>query len=288
MSTLQTTTSASRPTLGAGDVGESYFETDSKNIIIWDGSAWRGYQNDGVSVSGWSGQNRFTASFDGTNDYMETSVPIVTGTEAITLSGWVYLTSAPASFDQFIAIRGSTSTGTARALGVETTGKLTFNTFASTVVGTTVLSTSTWYHVATTCSGGTAKVYLDGVLEASGSVIYNSVASGNTFTVARGGTTEYAAAKIDDVAVWNEALGDGGVSVGSTATGDIASLYNSGVPGNIMSLGSSGPAGWWRMGDGYEGGSGTTIYDMSLNSNNGQLTNGASIASVGSGEDIYV
>lgn len=285
MSTITPCTSLSRPTEVTGRIA---FETDTNNIIVYDGSAWIGYQNDGVSVSGWSGQNRFTASFDGTNEYMETSVPIVTGTEAITLSGWLYLTSAPSNYDQFIAIRGSTTGGTARMLGVATTGRLTFNTFASEIVGTTALSTSTWYHIAATCSGGTAKVYLDGVLEASGSVTYNSVASGNTFTVARGGTTEYAPAKIDDVAVWNEALGDGGVSVGSTATGDIASLYNSGVPGNIMSLGSSGPKGWWRMGDGYEGGSGTTIYDMSLSSNNGVLTNGASIASIGSGEDIYV
>ena len=286
MSTFSTCTSFTRPP--SPNDGDVLFETDSKNIIIWDGSAWRGYQNDGISISGWSGQNRFTASFDGTNEYMETNVPIVTGIEAITLSGWLYLTSAPSSYDQFIAIRGSTTAGTARMLGVATTGRLTFNTFASQLVGTTALSTSTWYHIAATCNAGTAKVYLDGVLEASGSVTYSSVASGNTFTVARGGTTEYAPAKIDDVAVWNEALGDGGVSVGSTATGDIASLYNSGVPGNIMSLGSSGPKGWWRMGDGYEGGSGTTIYDMSLSINNGVLTNGASIASIGSGENIYV
>jgi|DEB0MinimDraft_10_1074344.scaffolds.fasta_scaffold42630_1 hypothetical protein len=290
MSTLNTTTSTSRPTLGTGDAGASYFETDSKNIIVWDGTDWRGYQNDGISVSGWSGQNRFTASFDGTNDYMETGVPIVTGTEAITLSGWVYLTATPASYDTFISIRGSTSTGTGRFLGLySTTRKLTFGAYGPGVTGTTVLSLNTWYHIAATCSGaGAAKVYLDGVLEASGNITYNSVASGNTFTVARGGGTEYAQAKIDDVAVWNEVLGDGGVSVGSTATGDIASLYNSGAPGNIMSLGSSGPKGWWRMGDGYEGGSGTTIYDMSFSSNHGTLTNGASIASVGSGEDIYV
>lgn len=285
MSTFSTCTSSTRP--GSPANGDVLFETDSNNIIIWDGTNWRGYQNDGISVSGWSGQNRLTASFDGTNDYMETSVPIITGTEAITISGWLYVTSALVSYDQFIAIRGSTTAGTARMLGVATTGRLTFNTFASELVGTTALSTSTWYHIAATCSGGTAKVYLDGVLEASGSVTYNSVASGNTFTVARGGTTEYAPAKIDDVAVWNEALGDGGVSVGSTATGDIATLYNSGVPGNILSLGS-GPKGWWRMGDGYEGGSGTTIYDMSLSSNNGVLTNGASIVSIGSGESIYV
>jgi hypothetical protein len=73
---------------------------------------------------------------------METSVPIVTGTEAITISGWLYLTSSPSNYDQFIAIRGSTSTGTARMLGVATTGALTFNTFASQLVGTTVLYSS--------------------------------------------------------------------------------------------------------------------------------------------------
>jgi len=285
MSTFSTCTSTTRPTSPA--TGDVLFETDSNNIIIWDGTNWRGYQNNGISVSGWSGQNRLTASFDGTNDYMETSDPIITGTEAITISGWLYVTSTLASYDQFIAIRGSTSTGTARMLGVETSGKLTFNTFASQLAGTTTLSLNTWYHIAATCNLGTAKVYLDGVLEASGSVTYNSVSSGNTFTVARGGTSEYAPAKLDDVAVWNEALGDGGVSVGSTATGDIATLYNSGVPGNILSLGS-GPKGWWRMGDGYEGGSGTTIYDMSLGINNGELINGAAIASIGSGESIYV
>lgn len=285
MSTFTTCTSSSRP--GSPAAGDVFFETDSKNIIIWDGANWRGYQNDGISVSGWSGKNRFTASFDGTDDYMETGTSIITGTEAITLSGWVNLTSSPANYDQFVAIRGSTGGGTARMLGVNNASKLTFNTFASEAAGTTTLSTGTWYHVAATCNAGTAKVYLNGVLEASGSVTYNSVAGSNTFTVARGGASEYAIAKIDDVAVWNTALSDGGVSVGSTAGGDIATLYNSGVPSDVLSIGT-GLKGWWRMGDGYEAGTGTAIYDMSLETNNGTLTNGASIVAVGSGESIYV
>ena len=33
--------------------------------------------------------------------------------------------------------------------------------------------------------------------------------------------------------------------------------------------------GWWRMGAGTEDGSGTTIYDMSTNSNNGTLSGGS-------------
>lgn len=43
MSTLQTTTSSSRPSAQAGD---TYFETDTKNIIVYDGTNWRGYQWD--------------------------------------------------------------------------------------------------------------------------------------------------------------------------------------------------------------------------------------------------
>jgi hypothetical protein len=54
---------------------------------------------------------------------------------------------------------------------------------------------------------------------------------------------------------------------------DIVAIYNSGVPADISSL---NPVGWWRMGDGTEAGSGTTVYDMSSNSNNGTLNNMAS------------
>ena len=51
----------------------------------------------------------------------------------------------------------------------------------------------------------------------------------------------------------------------------VSDIYNSGVPIDIESL---NPVGWWRMGDGTEAGSGTTVYDMSDNSNNATLTNG--------------
>ena len=45
---IQTCTTTTRPTtnLVAGDMR---FETDTKNIIIWDGTNWIGYTNDGVN-----------------------------------------------------------------------------------------------------------------------------------------------------------------------------------------------------------------------------------------------
>jgi hypothetical protein len=68
MSTLNTTTVATRPTTlnNTTDVGKSYFETDTNNIIVWDGTNWRGYQNDGVTFSGTS----YVAELNGTNQYL--------------------------------------------------------------------------------------------------------------------------------------------------------------------------------------------------------------------------
>ena len=63
MSTLQTTTSSSRPSAQAGD---TYFETDTKNIIVYDGSNWRGYVSDGIPF----GKGSTSADFDGVDDYI--------------------------------------------------------------------------------------------------------------------------------------------------------------------------------------------------------------------------
>ena len=61
------TTSNTRPISPA--TGEMYFETDTKNFIIWDGANWIGYQNDGVSIPELS--NSFSAEFDANNtDYL--------------------------------------------------------------------------------------------------------------------------------------------------------------------------------------------------------------------------
>ena len=64
MSTFSTCTSSTRPSSPTD--GDVLFETDTKNVIIWDGSNWRGYQNDGTS--GWSGTNAYSMNFDGTDD----------------------------------------------------------------------------------------------------------------------------------------------------------------------------------------------------------------------------
>jgi hypothetical protein len=66
MSTLTSTTVATRPTLGAGDVGKSYFETDSNKILVWDGTNFNEWNRDGVALT--FPTSTYSASFDGVDD----------------------------------------------------------------------------------------------------------------------------------------------------------------------------------------------------------------------------
>ena len=58
---------------------------------------------------------------------------------------------------------------------------------------------------------------------------------------------------IDEVASWTKKL---------SAT-EVGEIYNGGAPTDLTGL---APRNWWRMGDGTEGASGTTVYDMGSSS----------------------
>ena len=88
--TIPTTTSSTRP--GSPSAGDAYFETDTKNVIIWDGTAWRGYLNDGVF--GWTGSSAYSISFDGTNDYVNLASVVTPTAQQGTISAWVKSSSS--------------------------------------------------------------------------------------------------------------------------------------------------------------------------------------------------
>ena len=86
MSTLTSTTSTTRPTLGASDVGKSYFETDSNRIIVWDGTAWHLWNHDLIVTPGLT-SNNFSLSVDGVDDYVNCgNVGDLAGATAYSLS----------------------------------------------------------------------------------------------------------------------------------------------------------------------------------------------------------
>mgnify|MGYP001170952335 CR=1 FL=1 len=49
MSTLLTTTSTGRPSLGSSDTGALYYETDTNRLIFWDGTIWNVYNRDSLT-----------------------------------------------------------------------------------------------------------------------------------------------------------------------------------------------------------------------------------------------
>lgn len=152
-------------------------------------------------------------------------------------------------------------------------------TYQSSVISSTALSLNTWYHVAATVTSGETKLYVDGSLDTTGSNTLNSFTYSKTHVgelyYSQTNAGRHFAGNIDELALFNSVL-----------TGDeITQLYNLGNPfdlnsdaGNYSS--SANLKAWWRMGDGTEAGSGTTIYDMSTNDSSSDdltLVNQASI-----------
>ena len=114
-------------------------------------------------------------------------------------------------------------------------------------------------------SSGNGKLYINGGQEATWSNGSNS--SVNRFSIGQewdSAASDFFDGKIDEVAIWNEAL----------SAADVTSLYNSGnglkASANSGNYDNSGDlVGYWKFNEG----TGSTLTDNTSNSNNGTLTN---------------
>ena len=111
-------------------------------------------------------------SFDGTNDYVE--IPHSAAFNLLsghTVDLWVKLDAYPVlgSYTPLVSkwVSGSEDKG----LAIFPTGKISyylFNTFGGVPLSSsTVLALGTWYHIAATYDGTTAKIYINGLMDAS-------------------------------------------------------------------------------------------------------------------------
>ena len=128
-----------------------------------------------------------------------------------------------------------------------------------------------WDHLVQIWDGSNLKAYINGVLVVSVSKSDNGLGTGGIVTIqgsSVGRWNDRAPINIDEVSIWDSALTDGGVSVGTQAQGQVATLYNTGVPSDLTSL---SPIGWWLMGDSQTGQTNggttpTTITDVGIGS----------------------
>ena len=209
--------------------------------------------------------NEKSVLFDGTDDRATFTPGRIDSSSEFSMSLWVKVVSLPGSLAFILATKeGSTIT-------LLSNGNITFETrtyssfsfgFKTVITGA---NTGQWYHFAMvkTNSGTTStfEYYVDGssigtdARTLSTTFAFGSSAGAAT-TAAVGSyhnTSYYGNVIVDELAIFPSAL----------SSSDVTAIYNSGAPDD---LDSHSPRNWYRMGDGTEAGSGTTVYDMGASS----------------------
>ena len=216
-------------------------------------------------------------NFDGNSahGYVSISSAPANGNNDYTFSAWIKPNNFGASntiiseFDN----PGGSSNVLIRFM-TTTTSKLwcgTYNNGYSAVASNTSLSAGQWVHVVCTKSGTTGSLYINGVLDNTGTL-------GNvTVTDTRIGAGENVSppyimnGTIDDTRIYNRALSASEISQLYNNPGNIASNVNATVK-PTTSAGSEeqgpGPVGYWKFDDGQ----GVTAQDSSSSNNDGTLT----------------
>jgi hypothetical protein len=270
MSTITPTTSSTRPT---GVQGRIAFETDTKNIIVYDGANWRSWESDGAS--GWSGINDYSLNFDGTDDRLDAISVVTPSATSGTISAWVKTTSS--AYQAILSTADTSGGGTWGWMAVYNNKlRITFRQgggAVKTADGSTTINDGSWHHVVAVSDGSAYSLYVDGSAETltnsnNDGTWYNdltNLTSTNIGSHVRSSAGNFFTGNIDEVAVWDSALSSSQITNIYKGESNGGSGGTNGTPGNLLSF---NPKAWWRMGDGIEANSGTTIYDMSAFDNN--------------------
>jgi len=128
------------------------------------------------------------------------------------------------------------------------------------------INIGTWNHLVVTRSGGTSRIYLNGVESTSGGQSLAGDITINEFG-AYGGAAYYWRGLFDDVRIYNYAL----------SAQDVANLYNAAAQKYTAAPPRQGLVGWWTLdqNDIRYAGTATTTFDKSGNQNTGTFSIGA-------------
>jgi hypothetical protein len=138
-----------------------------------------------------------------------------------TIEAWIRSATLSVNNATVIAKGSTSSWAVQRNGGNNTPAWLTNGTTPTTLVGTTNINSGNWIHIVVVRNGTTKQLWINGVLEVSGTITGNPSTNGNPVRIAENGQTtgRYWRGYIDEVAVYNQPL-----------TGaDILDHYNAGI-----------------------------------------------------------
>jgi hypothetical protein len=219
-------------------------------------------------------RDEFSLAFDGTDDY------IATGADTSVANGtyMFWAKSSETGENRGIFGHGSTQIGAFHFHHASSKPLLYLNTdFYRFWDDTSAQDDGQWHFwvVVVNVSDITAcRLYVDGIEQtassttSSGSAPTGDWTSGLKIGTNSAGSGNYCNCSISEFAWYNTILSN------AVLLSHIKTIYNGREPYNHKEgVMSNYLQGWWRMGDGLENHSGTTIYDMSDNTNNGTMTN---------------
>lgn len=151
--------------------------------------------------------------FDGTGDYLQTATSpnLSFGSGNFTMEMWFY--QAGARVQSYPTLLGNNTSWAANLWDIcvdrtDSAGKVTFFVYnvSSTnavVTSASTIAQNTWYHLALVRNGSTMLLFLNGVLDATGSISTTSLDTGNNYSIigSQGGSTTMFAGYIDDLRI---------------------------------------------------------------------------------------
>lgn len=258
MSTLTSTTSTTRPTLGSGDVGKSYLETDSNKILVWDGAGWNEWNPDLTLGPGF--QNNFTAALDGTNDYL--SIPASTdfdfGTGDFSFTFWMRVTSR----ESFGGLFYKGLSYRLKFQGSDSVINLSMSTEQSGIINHGSSLLGAWHHIMIVRNGSSLTGYVDGSQSATKTLTTQTMSGAGNALVWGDNGGQAIGGQLDEISIFDRAL----------TSAERIEIYNNGDSFDIGSAytGADAPLAFYRCGDD----------DDDTDSGGGDVDNGDTIGTI--------
>lgn len=250
---------------GTATPGDTYFNSDTKEIRVWDGTNWRGYDNDSIGLA--SITNTSSLQLNGADEhvYLPPNNAYAFGTGDFSVVAWVNYTTISSTYSAIWDFRSS-SMGVDPSLFIASVNPNLYH-YVGDSYGASYnvdIGANTWNMVTVVRENLGIKMYLGDLLVASGTNDKNYVNS-NGIKIGIGGDNSYElTGNIDEFSVYNKAL----------QAGQVKEIYRG---QDAKDLDPLQPLTWLRFG---EGDSGTTVTDHGILGNHASLINNASFDTV--------